>query len=344
MLTHSPPVRPRSGRSRVARRVAAVAMIVGGFVGALLVPVAATAAPPYTTGATVESLAFTEKAVASGTKAELTGTWSLPDNPVAPAGFVVELPEGLRGLPETFPLLDAAGAEAGRCVTTAAQLVCDIDSAYLEEHPVGLSGGFSFWATVTTEVSETTTVTYDFGEVTRHGGSGTGNGTRVGRFTALKTLSGPAAATERIPAGTRYVLEYAYPAGPGFPAGSGVLDLEAGSPVTSPALPAGAEVRVRERAPEPVAGTAWGTPVISPERFTVGDETVTVSVQNPVAVVPPPPVPATPSTPATPAGTPGGSLATTGGEIATAGLLAGVLLLGIGGALAAARRARRGNR
>lgn len=508
MLTHSPPVRPRSGRSRIARRVAAVAMIVGGFVGALLLPVAATAAPPYTTSATVESLAFTEKAVPSGTKAELTGTWSLPDNPVAPAGFVVELPEGLRGLPDTFPLLDAAGAEAGRCVTTAAQLVCDIDSAYLEEHPVGLSGGFSFWATVTTEVSETTTVTYDLGdvtasvdvkpdpficttdcdfrgradfksgeyqntsdtiawdvavgagakgmaagqevvvtdvigsdqellresaagerypslwvatglqtlpsglvvpgpvtevaaadyivsadgtivtftaveggfynvhylsrvtddgaagtyrnaaeirvgtetsstvtsEVTRHGGSGTGNGTRVGRFTALKTLSGPASATERIPAGTRYVLEYTYPAGPGFPAGSGVLDLEAGSPVTSPALPAGAEVTVRERAPEPVAGTAWGTPVISPERFTVGDETVTVGVQNPVAVVPPPPVPATPSTPATPPGTPGGSLATTGGEIATAGLLAGVLLLGMGGALAAARRARRGNR
>ncbi|WP_336502710.1 DUF5979 domain-containing protein [Microbacterium paraoxydans] len=516
MLTHSPPVRPRSGRSRVARRVAAVAVIVGGFIGALLAPVAATAAPPYATGATVESLTFTETAVASGTKAELTGTWSLPDNPVAPAGFVVELPEGLRGLPDTFPLLDAAGAEAGHCVTTATQLVCDIDSAYLEEHPVGLSGGFSFWATVTTEVSETTTVTYDFGdvtasvdvkpdpficttdcdfrgradfksgeyqntsdtiawdvavgagakgmvagqevvvtdvigpdqellresaagerypslwvatglqtlpsglvvpgpatevaaadytvsadgttvtftaregafynvhylsrvtddgaagtyrnaaeirvgtetsstvtsEVTRHGGSGTGNGTRVGRFTALKTLTGPAAATERIPTGTRYMLEYSYPAGPGFPAGSGVLTLEAGSSATSPALPAGAEVTVRERAPEAVAGTAWGAPVISPERFTVGEETVTVSVQNPVAVVPPPPVPATPTPPTTPTtpgtpvtpGNPGSSLATTGGEIATAGLLAGVLLLGMGGVLAAARRARRGNR
>ena len=516
MLTHSPPVRPRSGRSRVARRVAAVAVIVGGFIGALLAPVAATAAPPYATGATVESLTFTETAVASGTKAELPGTWSLPDNPVAPAGFVVELPEGLRGLPDTFPLLDAAGAEAGHCVTTATQLVCDIDSAYLEEHPVGLSGGFSFWATVTTEVSETTTVTYDFGdgtasadvkpdpficttdcdfrgradfksgeyqntsdtiawdvavgagakgmvagqevvvtdvigpdqellresaagerypslwvatglqtlpsglvvpgpatevaaadytvsadgtavafaaregafynvhylsrvtddgaagtyrnaaeirvgtetsstvtsEVTRHGGSGTGNGTRVGRFTALKTLTGPAAATERIPTGTRYMLEYSYPAGPGFPAGSGVLTLEAGSSATSPALPAGAEVTVRERAPEAVAGTAWGAPVISPERFTVGEETVTVSVQNPVAGVPPPPVPATPTPPTTPTtpgtpvtpGNPGSSLATTGGEIATAGLLAGVLLLGMGGVLAAARRARRGNR
>ena len=531
MLTHLPPVRPRSGRrSRVARRVAAFVAIVGGIVGALLAPVVATAAPPYTTSAAVSSLAFTEKAVASGTKAELTGTWSLPDNPVAPAGFVVDLPEDLRGLPDAFPLLDADGQEAGSCVATATQLVCDIDSTYLQEHPVGLSGGFSFWVTVTTEVTETTTVTYDFGdvtaavdvkpdpfacstdcdfrgrtnfksgeyqnssdtiawdvavgagakgmvagqevvvtdvigpdqellresaagerypslwvatgletlpsglvvpgpitevpasdytvsadgttvtftaregafynvhylsrvtddgaagsyrnaaeirvgtetsstvtsEVTRHGGSGTGNGTRVGRFTALKTLAGEAAATERIPAETRYVLEYAYPAGRGFPAGSGVLTLEAGSSVTSPALPVGAEVTVRERAPESVAGIAWGTPTISPERFTVGDETVAVSVQNPVSVVPPPtpstpPTPGTPTTPPTPGtpttppttpgtpttpttpGTPGRSLASTGGEIAVTGLVAGVLLLGMGGALAAARRARRGN-
>ncbi|WP_312674221.1 DUF5979 domain-containing protein [Microbacterium sp.] len=522
MLTHSPPVRLRSGRrSRVARRVAAVAVIVGGLVGALLAPFAATAAPPYTTSATVSSLAFTEQAVASGTKAELTGTWSLPDNPVAPAGFVVELPEGLRGLPDTFPLLDADGQEAGRCVTTATQLVCDIDTAYVQGHPIGLSGGFSFWATVTTEVTETTTVTYDFGDVTasvdvkpdpflcttdcdfrgrtdfksgeyqngsdtiawdvavgagakgmaagqevvvtdvigpdqellresasgerypslwvatglqtlasglvvpgpitevpaadytvsadgttvaftaregafynvhylsrvtddgvagtyrnaaeirvgtetsstvtstvtRHGGSGTGNGTRVGSFSARKTLIGPEAATGRVPVTTRYVLEYAYPAGTGFPAGSGVLTLEAGSPVSSPKLPVGAEVTVRERAPEPVAGTTWGTPVISPERFTVSDETVVVSVQNPVSVVPPPvpstpptpgvpstpPTPGTPVTPSTP-GTPGHSLASTGGEIATAGALAGVLLLGMGGVLAAARRARRENR
>lgn len=516
MLTQSPPVRPRWGRrSRIIRRVAAGAVILGGLVGAVLAPLAATAAPPYTTPATVESLAFTETAVASGTKAELTGAWSLPDDPVAPAGFVVELPEGLRGLPDAFPLLDAAGGEAGRCVTTETQLVCDIDSAYVAEHPVGLSGAFSFWATVTTEVTETTTVTYDFGdvtasvdvkpdpflcttdcefrgredfksgeyqngsdtiawdvavgagakgmaagqevvvtdvigpdqelvresaagerypslwvatglqtlasglvvpgpisevpaadytvsadgttvtftaregafynvhylsrvtddgaagtyrnaaeirvgtetsstvtsEVTRHGGSGTGNGTRVGRFSALKTLTGPPAATERIPAGTRYVLEYAYPAGSGFPAGAGVLTLEAGAPVTSPALPVGAEVTVRERAPEPVGGTAWGAPVISPERFTVGTETVVVRVQNPVSVVPSPSpsTPATPSTPPTPAtpstpATPGHALASTGGEIAAAGALAGVLLLGMGGVLAAARRVRRGNR
>ena len=64
---------------------------------------------------------------------------------------------------------------------------------------------------------------------------------------------------------------------------------------------------------------------------------------------PPPSTPSTPSTPPTPAtpstpATPGHTLASTGGEIATAGALAGVLLLGMGGVLAAARRVRRGNR
>lgn len=610
-MTHTAPGRPPEGRgARLSRRLAAAAVIVGGLIGALLTPLTAAAAPPYATTATVESLAFTQKAVASGTKTELTGAWSLPDNPAVPAGFVVDLPEGLRGLPDAFPLLDTAGAEVGRCVTTATQLVCGLDSTYLQEHPLGLSGDFSFWATVTTEVTETTTVTYDFGdvtasvdvtpdpficttdcafkgrndyksgeyqntsdtiawdvavgagatgmaagqevvvtdtigpdqellresatgerypslwvanglqtlpsglvvpgpivevpatdytvsadgttvsftaregsfynvhylsrvtdggaagtyrnaaeirvgtatsstvaaEVTRHGGSGSGTGTRVGTFritkavrgdvtgldaltyrggyvvstpgrddttgtfevqagetwtspeipagstvalteslaglpenidwaapefspstlvivggartevtltntatvrtrpfTALKTLTGPAAAVDRVPDDTRYVLEYSYPAGPGFAAGSGELTLRAGAPVTSPALPVGAEVTVRERRPEPVEGVTWGDPEISPERFTVGDETVTVAVRNPVSVTPPPPAPHTPEKPGTPVAS-GGSLATTGGEPASAALLAGALLLGAGGALAARRRARRVNR
>ncbi|MCB8045172.1 hypothetical protein JM654_16430 [Microbacterium oxydans] len=76
---------------------AAAVVLVAAAAGAIAAPVAASAAPPYTTEAKVDSVAFTESAVTSGTKAELTGRWSLPDNPVSPAGFVVDLPDDLRG-------------------------------------------------------------------------------------------------------------------------------------------------------------------------------------------------------------------------------------------------------
>lgn len=600
MLTDLPPVRAHTPRRRrLSRRGAALAVLLAGLVGVGFAPLSAAAAPPYATEATLDSVQFTDSAVQSGTKTELTGTWSLPDHPATPAGFVVDLPEGLRGLPDTFPLLDADGTVMGSCETTAAQLICDLDSAYVNSHPVGLSGGFSFWATVTTEVTEQTTVEYDFGdasatvdvkpnpfsctdscsftgrsnfksgeyqngtdtifwdvavgagatgmtagqsvvvkdviganqtllaasasgerypslwatntfetlpsglvvpgpfterpatdytvsgdgaivsftasegyfynvhylskvtdggvagtyqnaaeisvgtqstgtttaEVTRHGGSGTGAGTAVGTFTigkrllgasanldaltyrggytvtapdgtvtsgefsvmagkvwtspefpvgsdvelseslsglptnldwatpdfsqqkfavqkgaavdisltntatlrtqpflAVKTIVGPSAATALVPAGTDFVIEYSYPAGPGFPAGSGELTLEAGAPVESPELPVGADVTIRERTPKPIDGITWGTPSISPERFTVGDETITVAVENPVAMkVTPPPTPSAA----------GAVLATTGMASATVSVLVALLLLGGGASLIVLRRFHR---
>lgn len=591
-----PPARARApwGR-RLARRGAAVAVLLAGLVGVVFAPLSASAAPPYATEATIGSLQFTDSVIQSGTKAELTGTWSLPDNPTTPAGFVVDLPAGLRGLQDSFPLLDSAGERVANCVTTETQLVCDFDSAYVNAHPVGLSGGFSFWTTVTTEVTEQTTTDYDFGtvtatvevtpawspctenctfggrpnskggeydnatntivwevavgagprgmtggqsvvvkdvlgsnqvlisesatgerypalwatntletlpnghmvpgpftrlpasdytvsadgttvtftasegyfydveylsqatdggaagmyendaevtvgtettstntaQVTRHGGSGTGTGTEVGTFTiaktllgasanldgltyhgsyivtsagratvsgefsvqagttwtspsfpagsavelsesltglpanldwatpvfspqkfvigggstvdvsltntatlrtqsftALKTVSGPSAATALVPTDTGYVIEYSYPAGPGFPAGSGEIELKAGAPVAAPALPVGADVTIRERAPKPIEGITWGTPTISPARFTVAGQTITVSVKNPVTTATPPPK------------TPGTGLASTGMEASTSVLLLAALLLGGGTSLVIGRRIR----
>lgn len=572
---------------------AAAVVLVAAAAGAIAAPMAASAAPPYTTEAKLDSVTFTESVITSGTKTELTGRWSLPDNPVNPAGFVVDLPDDLRGLPDAFSLLDSDGTAAGNCVTTATQLVCDFDSTYLSTHPRGLSGGFSFWATVTTEVTEQKTVTYDFGgakatvdvrpdpfickedcdftgrwnfksgeyrngtdtifwdvavaagakgmiggqevvvtdaigadqelipqsatgerypslwaanelqtlpsglvvpgpftemsssdytvsadgttvtftaregyfynvhylskvtdggaagvykndatirigtestgttsaEVTRHGGSGTGTGTRVGTFTidkmvlgdtanlgdvtyrggytvtdpqgvvtsgefavqagrpwvspsfaegstvaltesleglpwnlewaapvfspqtlvikgeatidvaltntatlrtlpfsALKTLDGPASVTSLVPADTEYVLEYSYPAGPGFAAGSGELALKAGTPVSSSALPVGADVTVRERAPKPIDGITWGKPVISPAHFTVSGDMVTVAVTNPLTKTVTPPPPTTPPTAGVPEVM---TLAATGMQAATSTLLlAGLLLIG----------------
>ncbi|WP_146113954.1 MULTISPECIES: DUF5979 domain-containing protein [unclassified Microbacterium] len=147
----------------LARTIAAILGAAGLALGAAT---PAAAAPPYATTASVNSIQFTESEVVSGREARLAGSWSLPDNPSAPAGFVVDLPSGLQGLTDSFTL-DAPGGETmGTCVVTATQVVCDIDSTYIAENPLGLSGTFEFWANVTTSVRENTATTYDFGDVT----------------------------------------------------------------------------------------------------------------------------------------------------------------------------------
>ncbi|MCW2287061.1 LPXTG-motif cell wall-anchored protein [Leucobacter luti] len=121
---------------------------------------AAVAAPPYETEATLTAVEFTNETVTSGWEAELSGSWSLPDNPTSPAGFVVDLPDDLQGLTDAFPLLDPSGVAMGQCEVTATQIVCDFDAAYLEAHPYNLSGDFNFWAQVRTTVTEGTETTY----------------------------------------------------------------------------------------------------------------------------------------------------------------------------------------
>lgn len=121
---------------------------------------AAVAAPPYATEADITSIEFVEQEVPSGSDAELSGTWALPDNPTAPAGFVVDLPPELQGLSDAFPLLDPSGVAMGQCVVEATQIVCDFDAAYLESHPRNLSGDFTFWANIRDVVTEDSEKTY----------------------------------------------------------------------------------------------------------------------------------------------------------------------------------------
>jgi hypothetical protein len=152
--------------SPVRRRLTAALAVLAGFAVAVTGAIGAQAAPPYATEATVTSISFLETPVVSGELAELEGTWELPDNPATPAGFVVPLPAGLQGFPDQFPLLTPDGAtEMGQCTVTGTQIFCDLDSAYLAEHPLNISGTFNFWAQVTTEVTEEQEVTYDFGDV-----------------------------------------------------------------------------------------------------------------------------------------------------------------------------------
>lgn len=126
-----------------------------------------------------------------------------------------------------------------------------------------------------------------------------------GWFEATKTISGGAAAEALVPQDAVFTLAYSYPAGVGFAAGAGELQLKAdGVPVRSAALPFGARVTVAEVTPAALEGATWGAPVISPSTFTVGGEVVSVRVENPIVPAPSPsPTPTAQPTP-TPTGTP----------------------------------------
>lgn len=142
---------------------ALVAIVAGAAVAVTAFSVA-QAAPPYATEATLSSVSFVEDTIESGERAEIAGAWSLPDNPATPAGFTVDLPDGLSGLSDEFDLLDPDGVVMGHCDVTATQIVCDVDADYIAEHPRNLRGTFTFWAEVETEVTETRDITYDFGD------------------------------------------------------------------------------------------------------------------------------------------------------------------------------------
>ncbi|MFC7431607.1 MULTISPECIES: DUF5979 domain-containing protein [unclassified Agrococcus] len=147
-------------RTRVGAIITAAAV---AFVTLIAAP-AAVAAPPYTSTASVDSLTFTQSTIASQAGAELTGTWSLPDNAPSPAGFSVDLPPALLGFTDSFPLLDPQGIAMGQCTVTGTQIYCDIDPAYLTANPLNVSGTFFFDVYVNTTVTQNTQVTYDFGQ------------------------------------------------------------------------------------------------------------------------------------------------------------------------------------
>ncbi len=154
------PVRPRTWA-----RVSLAALAALGIVGAsfTLPAPALGAAVERATTASIDSLDFTSETVASGSSAEIRGTWSLPDHPTVPAGFTLALPPELAGRSDGFPLLDPQGAVMGRCVVDASTLECTFAADYLTAHPENLHGTFFFWVTVRNEPGGGGLVTYDVG-------------------------------------------------------------------------------------------------------------------------------------------------------------------------------------
>lgn len=152
-------------RLRKPVRLGGVTALIGLVLTLLLGAAGANAAPPYETEGVVTGVDFVAESTQSGSRAQISATWEIADDPTPPAGFSIALPEDLQGRTDSFPLLDADGIEMGRCTVTATEIRCDLDADYLAANPRDIGGSVTFWVTVTTEVTEETEVSYDVGAV-----------------------------------------------------------------------------------------------------------------------------------------------------------------------------------
>lgn len=144
--------------------MALLLLVIGVGAGLAAVPTA-SAAPPYTTEATVTDIAFTQSTVQNGSQAQLSANWTLPDNPAPTAGFTIDLPPQLVGRGDTFAITARdTGATIGTCVATPTQLQCDLDAAYLAANPRDIQGDVNFWVRVVDDVTVETERTYTIGE------------------------------------------------------------------------------------------------------------------------------------------------------------------------------------
>src|SRR5699024_8974522 len=97
-------------------------------------------------------------------------------------------------------------------------------------------------------------------------------GLNEGYFSVTKALEGSGAGL--VPEDTEFTVEYSYPAGNGFEAGTGELIVKAdGETVVSDPLPYGAEVTLAEVEPVKVEGGTWVDFAFSTDTVTIGDGT-----------------------------------------------------------------------
>lgn len=155
-------------RPRLARVFAVVLATLVALTTVVTGGTTAAAAGPYTTDATLTNIAFVNTEVTSGSDAQLSAQWSLPNNPTTPAGFTLPLGEGIAGRGETFQIRaqDDPTTIIANCVAKTNQIECDFVDSYLEANPLGLRGTVNFWVRVTEEVTTTTEHTFRVGSAT----------------------------------------------------------------------------------------------------------------------------------------------------------------------------------
>lgn len=153
------------GRHRGARAaIAAVLSLLLAVVANVFIAVPAANAAPGTP-ISIDDVRFTTSKIPDGSRQELTVDWSVPGEAANPVAVVVDLPDGLRGFADRFPMLDPDGVAAGECVVDAEQITCTVDPGYIEGHELGMRGSFTFLADVWLENLETVEHVFDFGTV-----------------------------------------------------------------------------------------------------------------------------------------------------------------------------------
>lgn len=164
-----------------------------------------------------------------------------------------------------------------------------------EVEPVNIEGGewvnFEF-STDTLTIGDGTTVGVLLTNENERG---------AGHFSVVKALEGTGA--DLVNPTTEFTVEYSYPAGDGFEAGSGELVVKAdGTVATSDALPYGAELTLKEAAPVAIEGGEWTDHEFSENTVTVGENnTVEVTLTNSIEADEKPDVPGKPGDPGDPA-------------------------------------------
>lgn len=158
----------------------------------------------------------------------------------------------------------------------------------------------------------------------------------LGTFEITKVITGTGAGL--VPDDTVFTVAYSYPAGPGYEAGGGTIEVSAdGTTAVSDPIPAGAVVTLREDTPAEIAGMTWTDAALSTNVVEiVAGESVAVTLTNEATTNPAPTPSATPSAPPTS----GPSLPGTGldGGVVLALLLSAGVALAAGALLTRARR------
>ncbi|MFF2496532.1 DUF5979 domain-containing protein [Agromyces sp. NPDC058064] len=155
---------PPNHRRRVRRTVAAaVAALLAIGANALVLGTAAQAAEG--SPISIDDVAFVNAEFDDGSSQELTVKWSVPGEAVNPVSVTMDLPRGLTGHEDRFPMLDPDGEPAGECLVTPSKITCTVDPDYIDGHELEMSGEFTFRVQVWLENLETEEHVFEFGDV-----------------------------------------------------------------------------------------------------------------------------------------------------------------------------------
>ncbi|WP_157372910.1 DUF5979 domain-containing protein [Agromyces sp. Root81] len=140
-----------------------ICLVLGVAASVLATGTAANAATG--TQISIDGVKFATSEIPDGSRQDLTVDWSVPGDAVNPVAVTMNLPAGLTGYNDKFPMLDPDGKPAGQCIVGASSITCTVDPAYVEGHELEMSGSFTFGVEVSLGNTTTEKHVFDFGSV-----------------------------------------------------------------------------------------------------------------------------------------------------------------------------------